>query len=1144
MSFVHLHTHSEFSLLDATCRLDALLKQAADFSMPAVALTDHGTLSGLVQFYKRAKKFGVKPLLGCELYLAPGDCRERMVAPGAKKYFHLLVLALNNEGYANLVKLSSYAYTQGFYYKPRVDKALLRQYSRGLIATTSCRSGEVPRLLLQGDEAGALRAAREYVEIFGPENFYVELQDHGVQVEIGLNAALVRLAQTLDLPLVATNDVHYLRHDDCEAHEVLLNVQSKGNGQRRRYDCDQYYFKSPDEMGALFAAHPEALKSTLDIAGRCDVKLDFNTYHLPSYALPKEHASADDFLAELTWKGARERYGEPDDVVKARIAHELGIIKQMGYAAYFLIVGDFIDFARSQHIPVGPGRGSAAGSVVTYCLRITDVDPLKFNLLFERFLNPARINMPDIDIDFCERRREEVIRYVEQRYGRDQVSQIVTSSTMKARGALRDVARVLEVPFAEADRIAKLIPFNANLDEALAQSKELKSEYEHNAQIKTLIDTAKQLEGLARNNSTHAAGVVIAPGPLVEYCPLQRVGSGNDYAIVTQYNMKDAEAIGLLKMDFLGLRTLTVIDDAQRTLKEQDGVALDLHDVPLDDPTTFHMLQKGATTGVFQFEGSGIREMGLRLQPSEFNDIIAWGALYRPGPLESGIADAYIERKHGREPVSYAHPDLASVLGDTYGLPIYQEQLMQMAQVLARFSLSDADTLRYAIGKKVKALMAEMRDKFIRGCVANGLEEAKAIKVFEDIEKFSRYGFNKSHSTAYALVSYWTAYLKANHTVHYMAALLTSVANNGDKVAEYIAECKALDLDVLPPDINESRIGFYPKGERLITFGLSAVKNVGRGAVALILEGRKERPFEHFFDFCTRVDATKVNREVIESLIKVGAFDAMGTRKGLLAQVETGLELSQRAAEERRSGQQGLFGGEDEAPSKTALNGGAKRAAVDGEEFPQETLLQFEKELLGLYVSGNPLEQAEPYLDALRSCTLDEVQQKEVGSALQLGGRVSDVRVISTQKGQPMAFVKLEDLKGSVEVTVFPNTYERCSQHLEVDSIVALWGKAETRKGQFQVLADALAPLEQLESSLVCHLRLDADRVEQALLSQIKEALQSHVGNMPVTVHVCDGGERCVLAAPQKIQWGGPLQRRLYDLIGADHVRLRYDSAA
>lgn len=1135
MSFVHLHNHSEFSLLDATCRINALLKQAKEFGMPAVALTDHGTLSGLVQFYKGAKKYDIKPILGCELYLAAGDRREKIATPDGKKYYHLLALAVDLEGYHNLIKLSSYAYLDGYYYKPRIDKALLRQHSKGLISTTSCRSGEVPRLLMQDKYEEAKQAAMDYIEIFGEGNFYVELQNHNVDVEEKLNAQLFQLSQDLNLPIIATNDVHYLKHEDCEAHEVLLNVQNKGTN-KRTYDSDQYYFKSAEEMTKLFEAYPEAISNTVKIAERCDVKLDFNTYLLPSFAIPQQYTNVDDYFEKLTWEGADWRYQNVTDEIKERINYEIGVIKEMGYSAYFLIVQDFMNYAREHDIPVGPGRGSAAGSVVAYCLGITDVDPLQFDLIFERFLNPARVSMPDVDIDFCERRREEVIRYVEQKYGEDQVAQIVTSSTMKARGALRDVARVFDVAFADADRIAKMIPMNATLDEALEKSKELENEYRNNSQIKNLIDTAKQLEGLARNNSTHAAGVIIAPGPMMEYCPVQRVGSGAEQAYVTQFNMKDAESIGLLKMDFLGLRTLTVMQDCINSLKKEEGIEIELMKVPLDDENAYKLLQRGATMGVFQFEGSGIREMGLRLQPSEFNDVIAWGALYRPGPLESGIADSYIERKHGRQKVTYDHPDLDQVLGSTYGLPIYQEQLMQMAQVLAKFSLSEADTLRMAMGKKIKALMEEMRGKFIDGCVNNGIDKKLATKIFEEIEKFSRYGFNKSHSTAYALISYWTAYLKANYPMHYMAALLSSVSSNNDKVAEYIGEAKDLGLNVLPPNINVSQVEFYPKDDNEITFGLSAVKNVGRGAVEAILEGREEGPFENFFDFCQRINPSRVNREVIESLIKVGAFDAFGTRKGLLAQVDAGLEISQRALEERRSGQQGLFGEPEETSTQTAVG---VNIQISDEEFDEETLLQFEKELLGLYVSKNPLEDAEVYFSAYRTCSLDEIQQKANGGALNLGGRIADARVITTKKGTPMAFLKLEDLKGAIEVTVFSDAFEQCGEHLVVDNLVAVKGKAEERKGQLQILADFITPLHQLETELTCHLKLDTEQVDESLLNSLKEMLQTHPGPMPVMVHVCEMEERQALAVPFKVKWEQPLQEGLHDLLGPAHVRLK-----
>jgi DNA polymerase-3 subunit alpha len=860
--FVHLHNHSEFSLLDATCRIDAMLQRAKEFDMRAVALTDHGTLSGLVQFYKGAKKYDIKPILGCELYLAAGSRREKMATPEGKKFYHLLTLAMNKTGYHNLMKLSSLAYLEGFYYRPRVDKEILRKYSEGLIATTSCRSGEIPRLLMQGKFEDAKKVAEEYIDIFGQDNFYVEVQDHKVEVEIQLNADLLKLADELNLPVIATNDVHYVRHEDCEAHEVLLNIQNKGTN-RRTYDADQYYFKSPDEMVKLFEHRPDAIKNTVDLADRCDVKMDFDTYHLPAFKIPDGKMTSDEYFEKLTWEGAQHRYGDLSPEIKERLDYEIGVIKEMGYASYFIITQDFMNYARQENIPVGPGRGSAAGSVVTYCLGITDVDPLQFDLIFERFLNPARVNMPDIDIDFCERRREDVIRYVERTYGSDHVAQIVTSSTMKAKGALRDVARVFGLEFGEADRISKMIPFNADLTEALELSQELKQEYNASTQIRSLIDTAKQLEGLARNNSTHAAGVVIAPGPITDYCPVQRVGSAEDQAYVTQFNMKDAESIGMLKMDFLGLRTLTVMDDCINSLKREKNIEVKLLDLPLDDEGTYQLMQDGATAGIFQFEGSGIREMGTRLKPSDFNDIIAWGALYRPGPLESGIAQSYIERKHGREKVVYDHPSLETVLGDTFGLPIYQEQLMQMAQVLAKFSLSEADQLRYAIGKKVKEMMAEMRGMFVDGCVKNGLDKKMAVKVFEDIEKFSRYGFNKSHSTAYALISYWTAYLKANYPAHYMAALLSSVTSNIDKIADYIGHCKELDIIVKPPDINESQVNFYPQDDEHITFGLSAVKNVGVSAVEASLDARADGSFEDYFDFCERIDPSKVNREVI-----------------------------------------------------------------------------------------------------------------------------------------------------------------------------------------------------------------------------------------------------------------------------------------
>jgi len=1026
--FVHLHVHSEYSILDAACRIDELLLKAKEFGMGALALTDHGVLCGAIEFYQKAKNYGIKPIIGVEFYFAPKGRSDR--TPG-QKYYHLLALAEDGQGYKNLLKLSTLGYTEGFYYKPRIDLDLLKRHSEGLIVTSACKSGILAKPLLQGREKEAERWARELRELFGPENFFIELQDHGLPEERELREALIGLAQRLELPLVATNDVHYLSPEDREAHEILLNIQSKGAvlpEERRSYEGKQYYFKSAEEMAQLFPDHPEALENTLKIAERCNLRLETGVAHLPSFDLPSGYETPEEYLRDLALRGAHRRYGaELPLEVRERLEYELCMIEEMGFASYFLIVQDFVNYAKERGIPVGPGRGSAAGSLVSYCLGITDIDPLKYGLLFERFLNPARVSLPDIDIDFCPRRRDEVIQYVRERYGEERVAQIATFDTMAARSAVRDVARVMGIPYSDADRIAKLIPFGASLDEAKGSVRELKRLYDEDPQIQRLIDISQRLEGLARNPSTHAAGVVIAPGELTDYTPLLRLSDGS---LVTQYDMIALEAIGMLKIDLLGLRNLTVIDDTLKLI-QKTGKELELEDLPLDDPKVFELLQEGRTMGVFQLEGAGIRDLVKRLAPTEFKDIVALLALYRPGPLESGMAEEFIARKHGRQPVTYPHPDLEPVLRETYGLPIYQEQLLRMAQVLAGFSLSEADLLRKAIGKKQRRTMEAMREKFVQGCIQRGIPMEKALDLFSDIEKFARYGFGKAHSTAYALITYWTAYLKANYPTEYMAALLTSVADNTDKIAEYVQESRDLGIEVLPPEINESDLYFTAHDGR-IRFGLGAIKNVGRGAIEAILEARGGEPFASFIDFCRRVDPQRVNREALESLIKAGAFDRFATRKGLLAQLDAAVELGQVAHEERRSGQRSFFGEEELAPT----------LKVEGEEFPREVLLRFEKELLGLYVSSHPLEKFEEELSYLRSHGLNELEEVQPGEVLHLGGRIDNVRVITTKAKRRMAFVRLEDLRGKAELTVFPDVYERQASLLQEDNLIYIVGRA------------------------------------------------------------------------------------------------------
>jgi len=1132
MNFAHLHVHSEYSLLDATCRIDALIARASEYGMPALALTDHGVLCGAIEFYHKAKEKGLQPIIGCELYVAP---KTRFEKNPTEKYHHLTVLARNEVGYRNLLTLTSLGYLEGFYYRPRVDKELLRKHSDGLVGLSGCLKGEIPALLLKGDMHAAEEVAKDLQAIFGPQHFFIELQNHGLEDQTTLRPRLIDLAQRVGAPLVATNDVHFLTRADHEAHEVFLNIAASKSTERRSYG-QECYLKSPEEMAQLFADVPEALENTLHIAKLCQLELDLSQRHLPYFELPPSQTSADRYLEKLAWEGLRQRYSQISSEMEERLRHELAVIEQMGFASYFLIVQDFIRFARSCQIPVGPGRGSAAGSLVCYALGITDVDPLQYGLIFERFLNPDRIELPDIDIDFCVRRRDEVIRYVQEKYGSNHVAQIVTFDTMAARSAVRDVARALKIPHAEADKIAKLIPFGATLEQALTASRQLREACEQDEQIQRLMDVAAKLEGLVRNPATHAAGVVIAPDDISRFTPLMRLSDGS---VVTQYDMISIGAIGMLKMDFLGLRNLTVIDDALKSIREQTGKTVDLHSIPLDDPKTYGLLQQGRTAGIFQLEGSGIREMLQRLEPTEFKDLIAVLALYRPGPLESGMANDYIERKHGRQTISFPHPKLEGVLRDTYGLPIYQDQVLMMARVMAGFSLAEADTLRKAIGKKNKALMEKMRRKFIEGCLAHQVPLKKAEALFADIEKFARYGFVKAHSTAYALISYWTAYLKANYPTFYLAALLTSVAGNAERVREYINESRELGIQVLPPDINESRADFTPlEGQtgRAIRFGLGAIKNVGQGSIEAILKAREQGEFSSFFDFCRRVEAEKLNREVLESLIKAGAFAQFGTRKGLLQQISLGLEMAGRARRERVSGQKSFF-----AESEPSLRGAVTPQAPSQEEFSRWELLNFEKELLGLYVSGHPLEDFEDRLALFRTCTLSAAEQAPEGRQLQLGGRVEKVTAIQTQGGKRMAFVTLEDQSGELEVVVFPSQYERYHPLLQRDRLLWVQGRMGSRNGRQGVVAEEILPFEELDRKSELHLLLKLELVTEAYLGAIREILQKHAGESRVYVHVVEGETRETIEAGGSwhVQLSHSLLEELQRMLGPERVKIQ-----
>ena len=1098
--FVHLHVHSEYSVLDSSCRLPDLLDRAVRSGMTALALTDHGVMSGIVKFYREARSRGVHPILGCELYVAPGDRRDRSPTEG-NRYYHLVLLAENEAGYRNLLQVVSAAHTEGFYYRPRADKELLARCSEGLIALSACESGEIPRLLQAGRDAEAERVASQLSGMFGPGRFFIEIQHHGTERDAQLRHRLVALARKLSLPLVATSDVHYLDPDDKLAHEVLINIRANrtlADPEHRSFEGDGYHFRTGEEMEALFAETPDAIDNTRAIAERCQVTLDFDRILIPPFPLPPGVTSSDAYLRELAYAGAAKRYGEITPEVKERLDYELAVIAKMVYSTYFLIVWDFVRYAHESGIAVGPGRGSAAGSLVSYALEITAVDPLRYHLIFERFLNPDRVSMPDFDIDFCIRGRERVIDYVRSKYGGERwwerIAQIATYDRMAARSVVRDVGRVLGLPYGETDRIAKLIPFGSKLKAAVDSVAELRTLVEENPDVRRIVDIGLRLEDLTRNISTHAAGVVIAPDALAEHVPLLRVGEGE---FVTQFDMTDVEAIGLLKIDFLGLRNLTLIEDTLAMLSTHAHVDLKTESIPLDDDATFALLRAGKTGGIFQLEGSGMTGLIRRVQPNRFEDLIALLALYRPGPLESGMTDEYVERRHGRRTVTYAHPSIREVLESTYGLPIYQDQLMLMTQKLAGFTLAEADTMRKAMGKKNKDIMASLREKFTQGCVANGLTNDLAATTFDDMEKFSRYGFNQSHSTAYAFVSYWTGYLKAHYPTHFMASLLTSVQGDTDKVAEYIGECRELGIAVLPPDINESASAFAPVRESVVRFGLGAIKYVGANAIQAVLSARTSGSFASFFDMCRRVEHEGLDREALEALVKVGAFDRFGaSRRGLLRHLPEGMEFMQVSRRERLTGQRSMF---------ADLSDADPDPAVREDEFARPDLLGFEKELLGLYITAHPLDEHAETL-ATYCVPLRRLAELAEGEFALVGGRVKSLRRVDTRRGGQMAFLVLEDGASQIETTVFPRTLESAATLLCEDGLIAARVQVGRRNGEANVVLEEVFPLEEAarRSSVCMTLVLDSDHLDSRALEQLVALLQRHPGPTPVRLCLSD----------------------------------------
>ncbi len=1120
-SFVHLHTHTQYSLLDGAIRLPDLMARAKELGLASVAMTDHGNMFGAVYFYQYALKAGLRPIIGCEVYVAPGDRREKEHKHGQEIANHLVLLAKNLTGYRNLVRLVSAGFLEGFYYKPRIDLALLKEHHEGLIALSACLQGKVASMLMGERMDLAERAAVELAGIMGEGNFFLELQDAGIPEQKKVNPGLVELGRRLGLGLVATNDCHFLRRQDHEAHDALLCIQTGktiSDAERMHIPAELYY-KSPQEMELIFGHAPESLANTADIAQACEFELPLGKHRFPRFPL-ENGESAEDRLRVEARLGLDRRYAEEErrgnKVDRAfydqRLAYELDVLVEMGFAGYFLVVADFINWAKNKSIPVGPGRGSAAGSLVAWSMRITDLDPIRYGLIFERFLNKERVSMPDIDVDFCYNRRPEVLEYVAGKYGRTQVAQIITFGSMQARAVIRDVGRVMDMPYNEVDQIAKLVPsiLGISLEKAIESEPRLKERMKADPRVNKLVEIARALEGLPRHASTHAAGVVIGDEALSEVVPLYK---GPKDETVTQFDMKCVEKAGLIKFDFLGLRTLTVIDVAVRMVHEGRDPEFSIDLIPMDDADTYKLLSRGDTTGVFQLESSGMKELLSKMRPECFEDIIALVALYRPGPLESGMVDDFVARKHGEKKVAYLLPQLAPILKETYGVIVYQEQVMEIARVLAGYSLGEGDILRRAMGKKNPEEMASQRDRFAQGAKAGGIDPKKAEQIFDLMEKFAGYGFNKSHSAAYALIAYQTAYLKAHFPLEFMAALLTSETNNTDAVMKHIGECREHELTVLPPDINASGMEFSV-GNEAIRFGLAAVKNVGEGAVEAILAARAEGgPYAGLHDLCERVDLRKVNRRVLESLIKCGAFDSAGSHRAqLMAVLDEAMEQGQKLSRDRLEGQTNMFAAFTQAAPKSSA-----AALPDLPPWREADMLAYEKEALGFYITGHPLSRFMDEIKRLSSLDTVTVQGADDQMTVRLAGLATEVKEKVTKKGDRMAFVRLEDLKGSLEVVVFPDCYAEGGRHLSGDQPVLVTGTVDKDERGVKIKATKIVPLEQAARGMTTRLRLklEATGLTRERLVDLKQTLERFPGSCRVSLHLSVPGKgEAVLALP------------------------------
>ncbi|MBI1822611.1 MAG: DNA polymerase III subunit alpha [Nitrospirae bacterium] len=1143
--FVHLHLHTMYSLLEASIQIEPLIDLAAEYEMPAVAITDYANLFGTVEFYKAALKKGIQPIIGCELFVAPKSRMTKENSNLTAPYYNLILLAENQAGYQNLLKLVSLAHMEGFYFKPRIDKALLSENSKGLIALSGASKGEIPYLLERGQVELAHEAAREYQEILGKENFYLELCDNGLFEQKKINEELIKLGRTASIPLAASNNCHYLRQEDALSLEILHCLASGRTLHQKNHlasESNQLYFKSGDEMALLFKETPEAVSNTLLISERCagKVKLISGNTYLPQYQVPNE-LSRDAYLSELAHHGLEERLKKVDfalhPVYKKRLEDELAMLSKMGYAGYLLIVWDIINYARTHRIPVGPGRGSAAGSLVAYAVKITDIDPLEYGLIFERFLNPERVSMPDIDMDFCVDGREAVIQYVVNKYGSDHVAQIITFGTMAAKGSIRDVGRVLDIPYAEVDKVAKLIPneLNITLEKALEQEPKIKELMTSDPKVNELMTRAQSIEGLARHASTHAAGIVISDKPLIEHVPLYR---GTHDEIVTQFSMGDIEKIGLVKFDFLGLRTLTVIREAEKII--QKSQPFDISTIPTNDPATFELLCKGNTLGIFQLESRGMVDLMTKMHPERFEDLIALLALYRPGPIQSGMLDDFIKRKRGKTKIAYEHPLLEEILKETYGVIVYQEQVMKIANVLAGFSLGDADLLRRAMGKKLPEEMEKQKTIFIEGAKKNKIPEKKAEKIFDLMAYFAGYGFNKSHSAAYALITYQTAYLKTHFPIPFMVALLSSEMGNPDKIVQYFSECKAMGIKILPPDINESRSRFTITDEG-IRFGLAAIKNVGEAAIEVIIANRiADGPFRSIFNLCKRVDLRKVNKRVFEGLIKGGALSNLkGNRAQQMAVLEKAMEDGSLFQKEEEAGQERLF---SFAPDESAEKTDSESNLPETSEWDEATLLKNEKESLGFYISSHPLVRFESELKRYYLSDIAAIEEKNDSEEVRMAGLISSKKIMKTKRGDSMAVLKIEDLAGTIEAVIFPDLYLTTSHLLETEHPLIFSGVVDKGEKGVKLKLTKIEKLQNLPKKIPkIEILIDTDQRDEGDISNLKGLLTKYPGEAPVFLKLVTPGKKeyyMSLASSFSLQLSETSLSELSDIFGRENVNI------